>query len=75
MMRRMDTCTLCTLGLDHCHAPVLVHHDGTGTCVDGCGRPLSAHDDTIDCADLGPPGCCAPAHQHEVLTGSVPRAA
>ena len=58
---------LCILDLDHCHAPVLLHHDGTGTCVDGCGRSLAAHDDVIDCIDLGPPGCCTPVRHDELV--------
>ena len=71
----MDTCTLCELDLDHCHAPVLLHDDGSGTCVDGCGRSLAAHDEVLACAELGPPGCCSPAAAEEVITVPVRRAA
>lgn len=56
------TCSTCDLGLEHCHALLVEHDDGTATCLDGCGGPRAVHDDTIPCAaaDLG---CCAPAPQ------------
>jgi hypothetical protein len=52
------TCAACELDLEHCHAVLLEHHDGTVTCVDGCGLPRLAHLDVLECAEHGPPGCC-----------------
>lgn len=59
----MTGCTPCDLGLDHCHAPILEHLDGTFECVAGCGGPRSIHDDVlVDDAAAADPMVLAPAH-------------
>lgn len=68
------TCTTCELGLDHCHALLVEHDDGTATCLDGCGGPRAVHDDWVPCAELGL-GCCEgerPAAAEPVLPHEEP---
>jgi hypothetical protein len=50
-------CTTCELGLAHCHAPVVEHHDGTFECLDGCPGPRAVHDVVVACVEVGL-GCC-----------------
>jgi hypothetical protein len=57
----MTGCTPCDLGLDHCHAPILEHPDGTFECIEGCGGPRAIHDDVIDEAATLPPRRRSPA--------------
>ncbi|MBA2495976.1 MAG: hypothetical protein H0V33_02575 [Acidimicrobiia bacterium] len=44
---------------DHCHAPLIEHHDGTVGCLDACLLPRAAHDLSLGCAEAED-GCCAP---------------
>ena len=43
----MTGCSTCDLGLEHCHAPIVEHRDGTYECLDGCGGPRAIHDDVL----------------------------
>lgn len=58
----LSACPTCRVDLaraDHCHAPLVEHHDGTIACLDACALPRAAHDLTLGCARLED-GCCAP---------------
>ena len=52
------TCASCELDLEHCHADLVEHDDGTTTCLDGCGGPRAVHDTVVACGEVGM-GCCA----------------
>jgi hypothetical protein len=54
------TCASCELDLEHCHADLVEHDDGSTTCLDGCRGPLAVHDLVIRCAEVGM-GCCGEA--------------
>ena len=51
-------CAACQLDLEHCHADLVVHDDGTTTCLDGCGGARTVHDLVVACGEVGM-GCCA----------------
>jgi hypothetical protein len=58
----VSACPTCPVDLaraDHCHGPLLEHHDDTVECLDACALPRAAHDLTLSCADLEV-GCCGP---------------
>ncbi|MGH9139242.1 MAG: hypothetical protein ACRD0G_19710 [Acidimicrobiales bacterium] len=48
----MNGCQLCQLDLDHCHATLVEHDDGTFDCLAGCGRPRACHDVSLRCGEL-----------------------
>ena len=50
-------CAACELDLEHCHADLVEHDDGSSTCLDGCGGARTVHDLVVSCADVGM-GCC-----------------
>ncbi len=55
-------CSNCPVDLeraDHCHEPLVQHHDGTVECLDSCMLPRAAHDLVLGCAEVED-GCCAP---------------
>ena len=56
-MTGITTCASCELDLEHCHADLVEHDDGTVTCLDGCGGPRTVHDVLVPCAEVGM-GCC-----------------
>jgi hypothetical protein len=56
-MNGITTCASCDLGLDHCHADLVEHGDGTTTCLDGCGGLRAVHDVLVSCGEVGM-GCC-----------------
>ena len=51
------TCASCELDLEHCHADLVEHDDGTTTCLDGCSGPRAVHDLVVSCATVAM-GCC-----------------
>ena len=53
-------CAACELDLEHCHADLVEHDDGSTTCLDGCGGARAVHDLVVPCADVGM-GCCGEA--------------
>jgi hypothetical protein len=52
------TCASCELDLEHCHADLVEHEDGSTTCLDGCDGPRAVHDVVVACAVVGM-GCCS----------------
>ena len=54
----LATCPSCELDLEHCHADLVEHDDGSTTCLDGCTGPRAVHDVVVRCAEVGM-GCCA----------------
>ena len=59
-------CAPCELDLEHCHADLVVHDDGSTTCLEGCGGARTVHDLVVACTEVGM-GCCAEAVVAEVV--------
>ena len=57
MTTAIASCASCELDLEHCHADLVEHDDGTTTCLDGCDGPRAVHDVVVTCAIVGM-GCC-----------------